>query len=219
MSVGRNREALAGICPADCVRCDLGAARTRVVYPSPVVGDESRPHILALGEAPGANEDAQGEGFVGRAGKTLDRLLAEHGISRAQYARANVCWCRPPGNRKPGKVEIEACLPHLAEFIRMSRPVVILAVGATPSGVLCGKGGLQGIIGMIRDTAYRPPPGLAHPMLRLVLHEVRPRIVCMPHTSPLAMNRNAPDGCKWAEIAREQIAAAAAFSRKESSDG
>ncbi len=80
----------------NCTDCALSEHRTQVVLP------DFKPNvqIVAIGEAPGKDEDLSGFGFAGRAGKTLDTLFEEHGISRTEYGRANMCCCRPPDNRK-----------------------------------------------------------------------------------------------------------------------
>ncbi|WP_312261253.1 uracil-DNA glycosylase family protein [Candidatus Igneacidithiobacillus taiwanensis] len=87
----------------DCRQCPvLCQSRTRIVEADPVVGG-----LLVIGEAPGADEDWEGRGFVGRAGRTLHALLAQHGMKRGRdYGCANIVRCRPPGNRKPSADEI-----------------------------------------------------------------------------------------------------------------
>lgn len=109
----------------DCHRCPLGETRTKLVFG---VGD---PHaqLMFIGEAPGRNEDLQGEPFVGAAGKLLDELLASIGLDRSQAYIANVLKCRPPGNRDPLPVEIATCTPFLAEQVRLIDPVVITTLG------------------------------------------------------------------------------------------
>lgn len=106
----------------DCSHCPaLCASRSQIVMPTPApVGG-----LLAIGEAPGQKEDETGVGFAGQAGKMLDRLLAEHGIGREGYGRANIVRCRPPENRKPMKQEVDACLPYLADFIEKTKPRVL----------------------------------------------------------------------------------------------
>ncbi len=185
-----------GFCPSLC------QSRTQIVLPTPCpVGG-----LLAIGEAPGADEDTKGEGFVGRAGKTLDTLLAAHGISREAYGRANIVRCRPEGNRKPTALEAATCLPKLAEFIQECQPGVILLVGGTPTAAFLGAGSLYRRIQESRQSAFTDlrlgHPGLARLGRRGVL------AVPMPHSSPLAFNRNSPDGRKWSVIAREQVALA-----------
>jgi DNA polymerase len=107
-----NPAALAELAAAcgQCHRCGLAESRQQVV-----VG-RGNPHarLLLIGEAPGAEEDASGMPFVGRAGKLLEQLLAEAGLdSERDLSIANVIKCRPPGNRKPSRAEITACLPWL----------------------------------------------------------------------------------------------------------
>lgn len=163
--------------------------------------------VLAIGEAPGAEEDLAGEGFVGRAGKTLDRLMAECGVARDGYGRANICRCRPVDggeNRKPKQPEIDACLPKLAESIGQMDPKVILCVGWTPGKLFFEQSTLFDAIKAGGQRLFQPgAEGLPAP-LRHIRNPVH--VVAMPHTSPLAFNRNAPDGRKWADIAVQQVA-------------
>lgn len=186
-----------------CATCpSLCQSRTQIVLPTPCPAGG----LLAIGEAPGADEDAKGEGFVGRAGKTLDALLALHGISRNDYGRANIVRCRPEGNRKPTALETSACLPKLAEFIQECNPGVILLVGGTPTAVFLGAGSLYRRVQESRQSMFTDLR-LGHPGLS-VLGRRGLLAVPMPHTSPLAFNRNAPDGRKWSVIAAEQVALA-----------
>lgn len=92
-----------------CTKCDLCETRTKIVFGS------GNPHarILVIGEAPGKNEDLQGEPFVGAAGKFLNELLEDAGLKREDIFIANVLKCRPPANRNPQPHEIEACAPYL----------------------------------------------------------------------------------------------------------
>jgi uracil-DNA glycosylase len=109
-----------------CTRCDLYRTRTRPVLG---VGD---PHAqwLVVGEAPGAEEDRQGEPFVGRAGQLLDAMLRAIGLGRGSNVYiANILKSRPPGNRDPAPAEVAACLPYLERQIELIRPRLILAVG------------------------------------------------------------------------------------------
>lgn len=187
---------------SDCSRCSaLCASRSQVVLPSPApVGG-----VLAIGEAPGAAEDACGLGFVGQAGKTLDGLLAEFGIARVGYGQANVCRCRPPGNRKPLRVEVDACLPWLAEFIVASRPGVLLLVGGTAAQYFLGKAPLFELISASRvNRGSRIDSSSCHRALA-GLSGLGIRVVPMPHTSGMAWHRKAPDGRRWSEIGREQV--------------
>lgn len=112
----------------DCTRCKLCTTRTRTVFG---VGPESAP-LMVVGEGPGADEDAQGEPFVGRAGKLLDEMLASIGRSRRDNVFiANVVKCRPPGNRDPESDEVEACRPYLDQQIRLIQPRLIVGLGRT----------------------------------------------------------------------------------------
>jgi len=111
---------------AVCVRCVLHKTRTRTVFG---VGN---PHAdwLVIGEAPGAEEDRQGEPFVGAAGKLLDAMLQAIGLSRKENVFvANMLKCRPPGNRDPKPEELAACMPYLLRQIAAIKPKLILAVG------------------------------------------------------------------------------------------
>jgi uracil-DNA glycosylase family 4 len=109
-----------------CTRCDLYRTRTRPVLG---VGDRHA-QWLVVGEAPGAEEDRQGEPFVGRAGQLLDAMLRAIGLKRGQNVYiANILKSRPPGNRDPSAVEVAACLPYLERQIELIRPRLILAVG------------------------------------------------------------------------------------------
>lgn len=112
-------------CIGDCHRCPLGATRTSLVFG---VGDPNA-RLMFIGEAPGRNEDLQGEPFVGAAGKLLDELLAGIGLARADVYIANVLKCRPPGNRDPLAEEIATCTPFLAEQVRLISPAVIATLG------------------------------------------------------------------------------------------
>jgi len=109
----------------DCHRCPLGEERTQVVFG---VGD---PHarVMLIGEAPGKNEDLQGEPFVGAAGQLLNELLAHAGLAREDVFIANVVKCRPPGNRDPEQVEIKTCAPFLRAQVRLVVPDVLVTLG------------------------------------------------------------------------------------------
>lgn len=127
------QEAVAG-----CVACGLSTSRTQTVFG---VGAE-RPEWLILGEAPGADEDAQGEPFVGPAGKLLDAMLASVGHSRERNVFiVNVLKCRPPGNRDPSLVEVATCRPFLERQIELLAPRMILVVGKVASSALLGTDG------------------------------------------------------------------------------
>lgn len=111
---------------ATCTRCGLHACRNRTVFG---VGDR-KARWLIVGEAPGAEEDQQGEPFVGRAGRLLDSMLLAIGLRRDQVFIANVLKCRPPGNRNPAPQEVAQCLPYLERQIKLLEPSILLAVGS-----------------------------------------------------------------------------------------
>lgn len=109
-----------------CTRCaELAATRTSVVFGAGNADAE----LMFVGEAPGANEDLQGLPFVGAAGKLLEQLLGEIGLSRAEVFIANVLKCRPPGNRDPQLGEIENCRPYLVRQVELIEPRVICTLG------------------------------------------------------------------------------------------
>lgn len=111
---------------SDCRRCKLCETRTQTVFG---VGPETAP-LMVVGEGPGADEDAQGEPFVGRAGKLLDEMLRAIGRSRSDNVFiANVVKCRPPGNRDPEADEVEACRPYLEQQIKLIKPKLIVGLG------------------------------------------------------------------------------------------
>ena len=108
-----------------CRACPLWEGRTHLVFG---IGNPNA-RVLIVGEAPGKNEDEQGEPFVGAAGKKLDALLALAGLERNQVYIANVLKCRPPSNRDPQVGEIEACTPFLREQTRAINPDFIVTLG------------------------------------------------------------------------------------------
>ena len=111
---------------ASCTACKLQQTRTQGVLG---VGDHHAEWLI-IGEAPGADEDRQGEPFVGQAGKLLDAMLAAIGLKRGENVYiTNVLKSRPPGNRNPEADEIAACMPYLLSQIELIRPKIILALG------------------------------------------------------------------------------------------
>jgi DNA polymerase len=110
---------------AGCRRCGLCEGRTQTVFG---VGDP-RAQVLVVGEAPGAEEDRQGEPFVGRAGQLLNAMLRALGQPRERVYIANILKCRPPGNRDPSPAEVASCLPFLHRQIELLAPRLILIVG------------------------------------------------------------------------------------------
>jgi uracil-DNA glycosylase len=116
-----------------CTACELCRSRNKSV---PGVGD-THAQWLFVGEAPGAEEDAKGEPFVGQAGRLLDNMLAALGLARgANVYIANVLKCRPPGNRTPEPLETEACRPYLDRQIELIRPRLIVALGKSAATTL-----------------------------------------------------------------------------------
>lgn len=109
----------------DCTKCPLGKTRTKFVYG---VGNP-KAKIMFVGEAPGRDEDLQGEPFVGRAGKLLDKIIAAIGFAREDVYIANILKCRPPNNRDPQPDEMDLCMPYLKEQIRLIKPQFICALG------------------------------------------------------------------------------------------
>jgi DNA polymerase len=110
---------------AECRRCTLCDGRTQTVFGT---GDRHADWLI-VGEAPGAEEDRQGEPFVGAAGKLLNRMLQAVGLERGQVYIANTLKCRPPGNRDPREDELAACRPYLDRQVALLRPRLVLAVG------------------------------------------------------------------------------------------
>jgi DNA polymerase len=118
---------------AGCERCGLCKSRTRTV---PGQGNPMDPDVMFVGEAPGAEEDAQGLAFVGAAGQLLTRMIAAMGYTREQVFIANICKCRPPNNRPPEPDEMRACLPYLRAQIAIIRPKTLVALGGTAGHAL-----------------------------------------------------------------------------------
>ena len=119
----------------DCVRCsELAATRKSVVFGA----GNADADLMFVGEAPGASEDEQGLPFVGRAGKLLDQLLAEIGLTRPDVFICNTLECRPPGNRDPLPVEIENCQEYLLRQVELIQPAVICTLGNFSTKLLRG---------------------------------------------------------------------------------
>ena len=119
----------------NCQRCKLAKqGRKQIVFGT---GD---PHaeLMFIGEGPGADEDAQGLPFVGRAGQLLNNMIGAMGLKREQVYIANIVKCRPPGNRTPERDECDTCSPFLMRQINVVRPKVIVALGATAAKNLLG---------------------------------------------------------------------------------
>ena len=127
-----------------CPKCRLSETRTRTVF------GEGNPEaaIFFVGEGPGENEDQTGRPFVGRAGQLLDKMIAGMGLGRDQVYIANVCKCRPPGNRVPAPDEAAACMPYLVRQLEVVRPKVIVTLGLTAAKYMLGDNKLA--MGKIR---------------------------------------------------------------------
>lgn len=135
-----------------CQACELHRTRTQTVFG---VGDRQA-RLMVIGEAPGADEDRQGEPFVGRAGQLLNLMLEAIGLAREQVYIANVIKCRPPGNRDPHIEEAAACQPFLHRQIALIRPTLILSVGRISAHNLLGS---EESVGRLRDRVHRFEPG------------------------------------------------------------
>jgi DNA polymerase len=117
----------------DCTRCRLHKqGRKQIVFG---VGNPTA-DLMFIGEAPGADEDLQGEPFVGRAGQLLNNMIKAMGLEREQVYIANIIKCRPPGNRTPERDECETCSPFLMRQIEVIKPKVIVALGAVAAKTL-----------------------------------------------------------------------------------
>jgi DNA polymerase len=144
----------------DCTRCALHKGRNKIVF-----GDgSSTARLMFVGEGPGADEDAQGIPFVGKAGQLLNNMIAAMGLKREEVYIANVVKCRPPGNRTPEPDEGNTCSPFLFRQIDVVRPEVLVALGATAATYLLGQrqplAGLRGRVhafrGMQLIITYHP---------------------------------------------------------------
>jgi len=146
---------------AACTDCGLRKTCTQTVFG---VGDEQADWLL-VGEAPGAEEDARGEPFVGQAGKLLDGMLAGIALKRGNNVYiANVLKCRPPGNRNPEHAEVAQCSPYLARQVELIRPRLILAMGrfacqtllATDASIASLRGRVHHFRGVPLIVTYHP---------------------------------------------------------------
>jgi uracil-DNA glycosylase len=134
-----------------CERCGLCRTRTHVVFGGTNGYRDVRAELMIVGEAPGAEEDADGLPFEGAAGRKLTRLLAEAGLSRTGAYLTNVVKCRPPANRRPHMDEIAQCWDYLDTQIALVRPRVILALGSTAVRRLLGP---QAFVGTSRGRGH-----------------------------------------------------------------
>ena len=144
----------------DCTRCALHKGRNKIVFGD---GDPAA-RLMFVGEGPGADEDAQGLPFVGKAGQLLNNMITAMGLKREEVYIANVVKCRPPGNRTPEPEEGNTCSPFLFRQIDVVRPQVLVALGATAATYLLGQrqplAGLRGRVhafrGMQLIVTYHP---------------------------------------------------------------
>lgn len=131
----------------NCLKCPLGKTRTKFVFG---VGNPNADAML-IGEAPGADEDKQGEPFVGRAGKLLNDILAAIKFKREEVYIANILKCRPPGNRDPETFEMQTCIPYLHKQIELINPKIILCLGRVAANGLLNK---KLSLGDLRENIY-----------------------------------------------------------------
>ncbi len=132
----------------ECVRCPLHQGRTHIVH------SEGQPtaRLMFVGEAPGADEDASGRPFVGRAGQLLNKIIEAIGLKRDDVLIGNVNRCRPPGNRTPTTDEAHTCKPFLLREINIARPDVIVVLGNTAmKNLLDTKEGITRLRGQFQD--------------------------------------------------------------------
>lgn len=137
---------------AACTACDLHRGRQRTVFGT---GDRQAA-LMVIGEGPGAEEDRQGEPFVGRAGQLLNAMLAAIGLARAQVYIANIVKCRPPGNRDPQAAEAATCRAYLERQIELVQPRAILAVGRIAAQNLLA---VETPLGRLRGHVHAYGPG------------------------------------------------------------
>ena len=149
---------------AACMKCRLGPTRTNMVFA------DGNPHaeLMFIGEGPGADEDATGVPFVGRAGELLSRMIAAMTFDRkTETCIANIVKCRPPGNRNPADDEAAACMPYLKRQIAMVNPKVIVLLGAVPLLYLFNLKGIMKLRGRWLDYGGIPVMPTYHPAFLL----------------------------------------------------
>jgi uracil-DNA glycosylase family 4 len=156
----------------DCKRCKLCQERTNIVFG---VGN---PHakLMFVGEGPGADEGAQGEPFVGRAGQKLNEMIQAIGLTREDVYIANVVKCRPPGNRDPEPDEVATCSPFLFRQIEIIRPKAIVALGSPATKTLLAtKAGITSLRGRWGSFRGIPVMPTFHPAFLLRKYTVENR--------------------------------------------
>lgn len=152
-----------------CTRCELSKHRKQTVF----ARGTGSSGVCFVGEGPGADEDAQGFPFVGKAGQLLDRMILAMGFERDEVYVCNVVKCRPPDNRKPEPDEMAACMPYLSEQLELVAPQVIVALGATA---------VQGLLGTTEGITR----------MRGKWKTLRGQIPVMPTFHPAYLLRNPP---------------------------
>lgn len=144
-----------------CRKCQLGSIRK-----NPVPGEgHPRARIMFVGEAPGADEDAQGRPFVGRAGQLLDKIIAACGLRRDEVFIGNILKCRPPENRDPRPEEIISCLPYLQRQIEAINPDILVALGGHAAKTLLNT---VRPIGQLRGQFHEYCSGVGRPPIKLM---------------------------------------------------
>ena len=144
-----------------CRECDLGYIRTNAV---PGEGNPNA-RIMFIGEAPGADEDAQGRPFVGRAGQLLNKIITACGLKRSDVFIANILKCRPPENRDPRAEEIISCFPYLQRQIEIINPEIIVALGAPAAKTLLNT---NKSIGQLRGQFHEYYAGIGRAPIKLM---------------------------------------------------
>lgn len=173
----------------DCTRCRLCAGRTQIVFG---VGN---PHadLLFVGEGPGAEEDRQGEPFVGRAGQLLNKIIGAMGLTREGVYIANIVKCQPPGNRAPLPDEAATCLPFLLQQIAALRPAIIVCLGSVATRYLLGDETLKitKVRGQFRTwqgyrvmPTYHPAFLLRNPAMKRAVWEDMKEVMAALRTCP-----------------------------------
>jgi len=169
LSPARRRQELATLAEtvSGCTRCkELASTRTQTVFGvGPLDAD-----VCFVGEAPGADEDRQGEPFVGAAGKLLDRIIVACGFQRNEVYICNIIKCRPPGNRTPKPDEAANCSEYLSSQLALARPKYMVALGSTAAGNLLGvttplgklRGRFHDFMGIPLIVTYHPAFLLPH---------------------------------------------------------
>ncbi len=166
----------------DCQKCPLGSTRNKFVFGS----GNSDADVLVVGEGPGADEDAQGLPFVGRAGKLLTDILKAIKFERDEVYIANVVKCRPPGNRTPYPQEMDTCLPYLNKQIELIKPKLILCLGLTAAqGLLKKKDSLTNMRGKVFELEVNP--------------RYKVKAMVTYHPAALLRNPNWKRGC-WEDV-------------------